>query len=63
MAYRFDDMWFNKFDTRLPRNEWVKGAADYCLDFKNALIYAEIKIKTQNFHKTVSGGKHKQALK
>lgn len=57
MAYRFDDMWFNKFDTRLPRNEWVKGAADYCLDFKNALIYAEIKIKTQNFHKTVSGGK------
>ena len=59
VEYRFDDMWFDKFDINLPRNEWVKGSSDYCLDFPNALIYAEIKIKTQTFRKTVSGGKTK----
>ena len=57
VGYRFDQMWFDMFGDSEHRNGWVKGASDYCLDFENALIYAEIKTKTEKFHKTVQGGK------
>lgn len=55
-AIRYDKMWFDEFDLNKAENEWVKGASDYCLNFQDTLIYAEIKIKNQRFHKTVNGG-------
>ena len=54
---RYDEIWFNKFDPRKEENEWVKGASDYVIEINNnRYIYAEIKIKSVKFKKTVTGG-------
>lgn len=56
-SIRYDKMWFDIFNPEDDKNEWVRGASDYCLDFEDTLVYAEIKIKNERFRKTLKGGK------
>ena len=58
---RYDEIWFEKYNPSFPENEWVKGASDYVIEIeKQRYIYAEIKIKSQKFKKTVQGGMTKK---
>lgn len=58
---RYDEIWFKKFDPSIPENEWVRGASDYVIEIeKKRYVYAEIKIKSVKFKKTVTGGKTKK---
>lgn len=59
---RYDKLWFDKYDTKNPLNAWVKGVPDYsfCIKIKPAkYLYIEIKLKTTEFLKTVTGGRTK----
>ena len=54
---RYDEFWFKKYDPSEPENEWVRGASDYVIRIAGVqYIYAEIKIKSVKFKKTLYGG-------
>jgi hypothetical protein len=53
---RFDKLWFDQYP--IEENEWVKGASDYVIRIDEShYVYAEIKLKSFLFRKTVTGGK------
>lgn len=59
---RYDEYWFERFDPGQPENRWVRGASDYVLKIDGGedgprYLYAEIKIKSVKFRKTVRGGR------
>jgi hypothetical protein len=56
---RFDSVWFDRYP--VEENEWVRGASDYVIRIdESRYVYAEIKLKSVLFKKTVTGGKTKK---
>ena len=57
---RLDNLWFEQYDIDVPANEWAKGTPDYVISINNQgtlhFLHTEIKIKDQEFRKTVNGG-------
>lgn len=57
---RYDVIWFSQYEPSVE-NEWVKGSADYymtiSLNNRNYTLYSEIKIKSQEYRKTIWGGR------
>ena len=51
---RYDVEWFSVFPPETC--DWVRGCSDYVLWWDAGYLYAEIKIKAQRYHKTVTGG-------
>ena len=56
---RLDEIWFNKYNIEKIENEWVKGVSDFVIQIsisKEQYILVEIKLKSQEYRKTTTGG-------
>ena len=56
---RLDEIWFEKYDINEAENEWVKGVPDFVVKIllsKEKYILVEIKLKSQEYRKTSTGG-------
>lgn len=56
---RYDEIWFRRYSVN--NEKWVRGASDYLIRIdRNKYVYAEIKLKSVLFRKTLTGGKTKK---
>lgn len=56
---RLDEVWFEAYDINKPENEWVKGVSNFVVQIfldEEKYILVEIKLKSQEYRKTSSGG-------
>lgn len=56
---RLDEIWFKKYNIEEIENEWVKGVSDFVIQItisKEQYILVEIKLKSQEYRKTSTGG-------
>lgn len=63
---RYDKLWFEVYDISLVCNEWVKGVSDYLIKIaldEEKYLLVEIKLKSEEYRKTTSGGETKNGSK